>query len=62
MLTVGEMDRNVDPASTLQIVNGLIKEDKDFEFILVPNAGHGCGEMPHLRRKRIQFFQKHLEK
>jgi len=60
MLTVGEMDRNVDPASTLQIVNGLIKEDKDFEFILVPNAGHGCGEMPHLRRKRIQFFQKHL--
>lgn len=60
MLTVGEMDRNVDPASTLQIVNGLIKEDKDFEFIMVPNAGHGCGEMPHLRRKRIQFFQMHL--
>ena len=61
MLTVGEMDRNVDPASTLQIVNGLIKADKDYEFHLIPNAGHGCGEMPHMRRKRIEFFQKHLQ-
>ncbi len=61
MLTVGEMDRNVDPASTLQLVNGLILADKDYEFYLIPNAGHGCGEMPHLRRKRIEFFQKHLQ-
>lgn len=61
MLTVGEMDRNVDPASTLQIVNGLILADKDYEFHLIPNAGHGCGEMPHMRRKRIEFFQKHLQ-
>ncbi len=61
MLTVGEMDRNVDPASTLQIVNGLILADKDYEFHLIPNAGHGCGEMPQMRRKRIEFFQKHLQ-
>ncbi|YCM43791.1 prolyl oligopeptidase family serine peptidase [Verrucomicrobiaceae bacterium 227] len=60
MLTVGEMDQNVDPASTLQLVNGLILADKDYEFHLIPNAGHGCGEMPHMRRKRIEFFQKHL--
>jgi len=61
MLTVGEMDTNVDPASTLQLVNGLIQNDKDYEFHLIPNAGHGCGEMPHMRRKRIEFFQKHLQ-
>ena len=57
MLTVGEVDANVDPASTYQVVNALIKADKDFLFIPVPNKGHGVGEIPHLRRKRVQFFQ-----
>ncbi|NNE93530.1 MAG: prolyl oligopeptidase family serine peptidase, partial [Verrucomicrobiales bacterium] len=60
LLTVGELDKNVDPASTLQVVDALIKADRDFEFILVPGAGHGVGESPHLRRKRIEFFQRHL--
>lgn len=61
MLTVGEMDRNVDPSSTYQIVNDLIKADKDFTFYMIPNAGHGAGEAPHFRRKRIEFFQEHLQ-
>lgn len=62
MLTVGEIDSNVDPASTMQVVNALIQNDKDFEFYLVPNGNHGIGESPYLRRKRIEFFQKHLQK
>jgi dipeptidyl aminopeptidase/acylaminoacyl peptidase len=61
MLTVGEMDKNVDPSSTYQIVNDLIQADKDFEFYMIPNGGHGSGEAPHFRRKRIEFFQKHLK-
>lgn len=60
MLTVGELDKNVDPSSTYQIVNDLIEADKDFTFHLIPNAGHGAGEAPHFRRKRIEFFQEHL--
>tara|TARA_B110000037_G_scaffold42139_1_gene52038 strand:+ start:8677 stop:8964 length:288 start_codon:yes stop_codon:yes gene_type:complete len=61
MLTVGEVDTNVDPSSTYQVVNALIKADKDFEYYMVPNGGHGIGEKPHLRRMRIEFFQKHLQ-
>lgn len=61
MLTVGEVDTNVDPSSTYQVVNALIKADKDFEYYMVPNGGHGIGESPYLRRKRIAFFQKHLQ-
>lgn len=61
MLTVGEMDKNVDPSSTYQIVNDLIKADKDFTFYMIPGAGHGAGEAPHFRRKRIEFFQQHLQ-
>ena len=60
LLTVGELDKNVDPSSTMQVVNALIKADKDFEFIIVPGAGHGVGEKPYMRRKRIEFFQQHL--
>jgi dipeptidyl aminopeptidase/acylaminoacyl peptidase len=60
LLTVGEVDTNVDPASTLQVVDALIRADKDFDFLIVPNGGHGVGEKPYLRRKRIEFFQQHL--
>ena len=37
----GELDKNVDPASTMQVVNALIKADKDFELVVFPGAGHG---------------------
>ncbi|MGJ8697168.1 MAG: prolyl oligopeptidase family serine peptidase [Verrucomicrobiaceae bacterium] len=59
-LSVGEVDTNVDPSSTLQVVDALIQADKDFEFYQVPNGGHGIGESPYLRRKRIEFFQRAL--
>jgi dipeptidyl aminopeptidase/acylaminoacyl peptidase len=60
LLTVGELDRNVDPASTMQVVGALIKADKDFELIVVPGAGHGVGESPYCRRRRQEFFVRHL--
>jgi len=60
MLTVGELDKNVDPASTTQLVNALMKADKDFEYYIAPSGGHGSGEKAYLRRKRIEFFKKHL--
>jgi dipeptidyl aminopeptidase/acylaminoacyl peptidase len=60
MLVVGELDRNVDPSSTTQVVGRLIKADKDFEFLLVVGSGHGACETPWAARRRIQFFQSHL--
>ncbi len=35
-LVVGEMDQNVDPASTFQVVNQLVKHNKDFELLVIP--------------------------
>lgn len=60
LLTAGEQDRNVDPSSTLQVVDALIKADKDFDFVLVPGAGHGIGESPYLVRRRQDFFVRGL--
>ena len=60
LLTVGELDRNVDPASTMQVVNALIKADKDFELIVFPNGGHGSGGSPYGERRRNDFFVRSL--
>ena len=60
MLTVGELDKNVDPASTIQVVDALVRAGKDFEFFMIPGAGHGIGEGKYLFRKRIDFFIRSL--
>ncbi len=60
LLTVGEVDSNVDPASTMQVVNALIRADKDFDMIVVPGANHGVGESPYLQRRRQDFFVRKL--
>ena len=60
LLTVGELDTNVDPSSTDQVVDALIKADKDFEYLLFPGGGHGVGESRYGQRKRVEFFQRHL--
>jgi dipeptidyl aminopeptidase/acylaminoacyl peptidase len=60
LLTVGEMDKNVDPSSTYQVVDALIRADKEFEFILFPGRGHGAGGSPYGDRRRTEFFIRHL--
>jgi dipeptidyl aminopeptidase/acylaminoacyl peptidase len=60
LLTVGELDKNVDPASTMQVVNALVKADKDFDLLVVPGRGHGVGETPYASRRRMDFFVRHL--
>jgi len=59
MLLVGEMDDNVDPSSSYQVVNALQKANKDFEFILIPGAHHTMGEA-YGEHKRFDFFVKNL--
>ncbi len=59
LLTVGEMDNNVDPSSTLQVVDALVRAGKEFEFLMFPGQGHGSGGQYGERRKR-DFFVRHL--
>lgn len=61
MLVVGEMDDNVDPASTMQVADALIKANKDFELVVIPGAHHTMGES-FGDHKRYDFFVRHLMK
>lgn len=60
LLIVGELDRNVDPASTLQVVGALQKAGKSFDFAPIINAGHGAAETPAGMELRRQFLIRHL--
>src|ERR1700734_4062557 len=64
LLVVGELDMNVDPASTMQVVNALIKARKDFDLLVVPNEGHGgfrsTGDVSYGLRREFDFFARHL--
>lgn len=55
----GELDDNVDPASSLQVVSALIKADKDFEQFYLPGYGHGLGGKFETRQVE-NFFVKNL--
>jgi len=59
LLVLGEMDNNVDPASTMQVVNALIKAGKTFDLLVIPGAGHGPGGA-YGEKKRNDFFVHHL--
>jgi dipeptidyl aminopeptidase/acylaminoacyl peptidase len=57
LLIVGEMDDNVDPASTMQVVNALINAKKDFELVVLPGSNHTLGGT-YGEQKRRDFFVK----
>lgn len=64
LLVVGELDTNVDPSSTMQVVNALIKANKAFDLLVIPgqdhNAGRGGETGPYGERKQWDFFVHHL--
>ena len=60
LLIVGEMDTNVDPSSTMQVVNRLVLANKDFDLLVIPNANHTNGGT-YGDRKRFDFFVSHLQ-
>ena len=60
LIAHGTMDANVPYYSTLLVVNELIAANKDFDFILFPNRGHGFGNEPYMMRRRWDYFVQHL--
>ena len=59
LLINGELDDNVDPASTLQVVKALIKADKDFEQLYLPGYTHNLGD-DYVTRKVFEFFYENI--
>jgi len=61
LLAHGTMDDNVPPDNTLLVVDALIKAGKDFDLLMIPNAGHGFGAASnYMMRRRWDYFVQHL--
>jgi dipeptidyl-peptidase 4 len=60
LLAHGTMDPNVPPSNTLLLVNELIKANKDFDLLLLPNRNHNFGNEPYMVRRRWDYFVKNL--
>lgn len=61
LLAHGTMDDNVPPGNTYLVVDALIKSNKDFDLIMIPNARHGYGPASYyMMRRRWDYFVKHL--
>lgn len=61
LLIHGGMDDNVPPYNSYLVVDALIKANKDFDFILLPNARHGYGrDSYYIMRRRWDYFVQHL--
>ncbi len=60
MLVVGEMDKNVDPSSTYQVVDRLIKANKQFDLLVIPGGGHRLGGR-YGQLKLMDFMVRHLK-
>lgn len=60
LLVHSDLDNNVNPASTLRLAGELIKANKDFDLLIIPNRRHGLNDHPYFIRKRWDYFVKHL--
>ena len=60
LLAHGELDENVNPAATMQLVDALIKANKDFDLMIYPNQNHVLNNSDYFVRKRWDYFVEHL--
>jgi dipeptidyl aminopeptidase/acylaminoacyl peptidase len=61
MLAHGTIDDNVPPSNTQLVVDALIKANKDFDLLMIPNVHHGYAKAtPYVTRRRWDYFVRNL--
>ena len=61
LLAHGTMDNNVPPDNTLLVADALIRANKDFDLLMIPNATHGYGSASnYMMRRRWDYFVRWL--
>ena len=61
LLVHGTMDNNVPPYNTLLVVSELVKANRNFDLLLLPNRAHGYGpDSRYAMRRRWDYFVRNL--
>jgi dipeptidyl aminopeptidase/acylaminoacyl peptidase len=60
-LVHGAMDDNVPPYNSYLVADALMKANKEFDMLVLPNARHGFGPLNnYMMRRRWDYFVRHL--
>jgi dipeptidyl-peptidase-4 len=60
LIMYGTMDDNVSPVNSLLLIDALIKANKNFDVLVVPNRNHGFGSDPYVVRRTWDYLVKNL--
>jgi dipeptidyl aminopeptidase/acylaminoacyl peptidase len=60
LLVHGDVDDNVNPVETIRFADALMKANKNFDMLIVPNMFHGEAGNPYLIRRRWDYFVRYL--
>lgn len=61
LLVHGDIDNNVHPANTIRVVNALIRANKRFDMLILPEQRHGFGDMnEYFYWRLVDYFSEHL--
>lgn len=61
LIAFSDMDENVHPGLSMRLIDALIKADKDFDMLVLPNAMHDFAASSRYFLKRVwNYFVEHL--
>ncbi len=60
LLMYGTLDDNVHPNATLLLVDELIRHNRRFDMLVLPNRNHGFASEPYVLRRTWDYFVEHL--
>ncbi|MDD2426808.1 MAG: DPP IV N-terminal domain-containing protein [Eubacteriales bacterium] len=62
LVVTGDRDANVHPAHTYRLVNALIKNNKDFELLILPGQSHSYEDpyKSYFEKRKRDFFSEYL--
>jgi len=60
LLSYGTLDDNVHPVATQLVIDELIKANKDFDLLVMPNRNHGFAGEPYMIRRTWDYFVRNL--
>jgi dipeptidyl aminopeptidase/acylaminoacyl peptidase len=56
----GDLDDNVHPANTIALVDALVKANKKFDLLILPDATHDLTNHPYVIRRTWDYFVENL--
>jgi len=60
LLAYGTLDDNVHPVATQLLIDELIRHNRDFDLLVMPNRNHGFASEPYFVRRTWDYFVEHL--